>query len=44
MGTRAQTPAEIGNAVRAALASNKPAIVHIPVRSVISPYMDYVTR
>ncbi len=43
-GARAQTVDEIGAAVHAALASNKPAIVHIPVRSVISPYMDYVTR
>ncbi len=43
-GARAETPSEIGAAVRAALASDKPAIVHIPVRSVISPYMDYVTR
>ncbi len=43
-GARAETVAEIGEAVRAALASDKPAIVQIPVRSVISPYMDYVTR
>ncbi len=44
VGARAETVAEIGEAVGAALASNKPAIVHIPVRSVLSPYMDSVTR
>ncbi len=43
-GARAETPAEIGEAVRAAAAGDKPAIVQIPVRSVISPYMDYVTK
>ena len=42
-GARAETPAEIGEAVRAAAAGDKPAIVQIPVRSVISPYMDYVS-
>ncbi len=43
-GITAQTCAEIGQAAKDALASNKPAIVQIPVRSVLSPYMDYVTR
>ena len=44
VGARAETVAEIGETVGAALASNKPAIVPIPVRSVLSPYMDSVTR
>jgi acetolactate synthase-1/2/3 large subunit len=43
-GAYAQTIDEIGQAAKDALASNKPAIVQVPVRSVLSPYMDYVTR
>ena len=43
-GATARTCAEIGQAVQDALASNKPGIVQVPVRSVLSPYMDYVTR
>jgi acetolactate synthase-1/2/3 large subunit len=43
-GARAETVAGIGEAVRAALASERPAIVQVPVRSVLSPYMDHVTR
>jgi acetolactate synthase-1/2/3 large subunit len=43
-GARAETVEEIGEAVRAALAGGKPAIVQVPVRSVLSPYMDYVTK
>ena len=43
-GATARTLEEIGQAAKDALASNKPAIVQVPVRSVLSPYMDYVTR
>ncbi len=43
-GASAQTLEEIGPAVQDALASNKPAIVQVPVRAVLSPYMGYVTR
>jgi acetolactate synthase-1/2/3 large subunit len=31
-------------AVTDALASKKPALIQVPVRSVISPYMDYISR
>jgi acetolactate synthase-1/2/3 large subunit len=43
-GTRAETVEEIGEAVRAAVAGGKPAIVQVPVRSVLSPFMDYVSK
>ncbi len=43
-GAEARTLEEIGQAAKDALASGKPAIVRVPVRSVLSPYMDYVTR
>ncbi len=43
-GARAETVAEIGEAVAAALASGKPAIIQIPVRAVLSPFMDYVSK
>ena len=43
-GATARTLEEIGRAARVALASNQPALVQVPVRSVLSPYMDYVTR
>ncbi len=43
-GATAQTLEEIGQAAKDALASNKPAIVQVPVRAVLSPYMDVVTR
>ena len=33
----------IGAAITAAIASGKPAIVQVPVRSVISPYMAYIS-
>jgi acetolactate synthase-1/2/3 large subunit len=42
-GVHAETLEEIGQAVRAAHASNQPAIVQVPVRAVLSPYMDYIT-
>lgn len=34
---------EIGKAVEDALASGKPAIIQVSVRSVISPYMEYIS-
>ena len=43
-GATARTLEEIGQAVQDALASNQPAIVQVPVRAVLSPYMDYVSR
>jgi acetolactate synthase-1/2/3 large subunit len=42
-GVQARTVAEIANAIRNALASGKPAIVQIPVRSVLSPYMAHIS-
>ncbi len=38
-----RTREEIGDAIADALASGKPAIVQVSVRSVISPYMDYIS-
>lgn len=43
IGFLAQSPDEIGQAVRDAIASGRPAIVQVPVRSVISPYMAYIS-
>lgn len=43
-GTHARTPAEIAAAIRGALASGKPAIVQIPIRSVLSPYMAHISQ
>jgi acetolactate synthase-1/2/3 large subunit len=43
-GARAETVEEIAEAVAAAVASAKPAIVQIPVRSVLSPFMEYVSK
>jgi len=42
-GFIATTPEEIASAVREAHASGKPAIVQVPVRSVLSPYMAYIS-
>jgi acetolactate synthase-1/2/3 large subunit len=42
-GVVARTPAEITKAMRAALAADKPAIVQIPVLSVLSPYMAHIS-
>lgn len=42
-GYLARTPEDIGAAVKDAIASGKPAIVQVPVRSVISPYMAYIS-
>jgi acetolactate synthase I/II/III large subunit len=43
-GAHARTADEIAAAMRAALASGKPAIVQIPVRSALSPYMAHISR
>ena len=42
-GALARTPAEVAEATRAAAASGKPAIVQVPVRSAISPYMAAIS-
>ena len=42
-GTRAGTVDAIAEAVRAALRSSRPSIIQVPVRSVISPYMAYIS-
>lgn len=43
-GAAARTPEEIEKAIKAALASGKPSIVQIPVASVLSPYMAYISK
>jgi len=43
-GAYARTPDEIRDAMIKALRSGKPAVVQIPVQSVISPYMDFISR
>jgi acetolactate synthase-1/2/3 large subunit len=43
VGAFARTPDEIAKAMRAALAADKPAIVQIPVRSALSPYMAHIS-
>jgi acetolactate synthase-1/2/3 large subunit len=42
-GYFARTPEEIDAAVKQAIASGKPAIIQVPVRSVMSPYMNYIS-
>jgi acetolactate synthase-1/2/3 large subunit len=42
-GYLAETEAAIGEALRDAVAKGKPAIVQVPVRSIISPYMAYIS-
>jgi acetolactate synthase I/II/III large subunit len=42
-GAHARTAAEIASAIGNALASGKPAVVQIPVRSVLSPYMAHIS-
>ncbi|MBI3434553.1 MAG: thiamine pyrophosphate-binding protein [Proteobacteria bacterium] len=43
-GAHARTKQEIAAAIRDALASSFPAIVQIPVRSVLSPYMAHISQ
>ena len=42
-GARAETVEEFGRAMEAAHTSGKPAIVQIPMRSVLSPFMSFVS-
>ena len=42
-GYLCRTQEDIRHAVRDAMASGKPALVQVAVRSVISPYMDYIS-
>jgi acetolactate synthase-1/2/3 large subunit len=42
-GYHAHTRDEIAAAIGAAISGGKPAIVQVPVRSVISPYMDFIS-
>lgn len=44
IGFFARTPEEIGAALRSALAANRPAVIQIPVGSVISPYMAFISK
>jgi acetolactate synthase-1/2/3 large subunit len=43
MGLHADTPSEISAAVRKAIESGAPSLVRVPVKSVESPYMRYIT-
>lgn len=43
-GYTATTADEVREAIGAAIASGKPAIVHVPVRSVLSPYMAAISK
>ena len=42
-GSIARTQSEITKAMKDALAANKPAVVQIPVQSVLSPYMAHIS-
>ena len=42
IGMRAETRDELEDAVVSALASDKPALIHVPVRTVLSPFMAQV--
>ena len=44
IGLVAGTAAELGEAVRRALSENKPALIQFDVRSVLSPYMAYISK
>jgi acetolactate synthase-1/2/3 large subunit len=43
-GAFASTPAEIRDAMTKAMRSGKPSIVQIPVQSIISPYMQFISK
>lgn len=43
-GIRADSISAIQAAVRAALQSGRPSLIQVPVRSVISPYMAYISK
>jgi acetolactate synthase-1/2/3 large subunit len=40
----ASTAAEVTAAIRAALSADRPYLVQVPVASVLSPYMDYISK
>lgn len=42
--TYARTAAELSAAIRDAIASGRPHLVQVPVASVLSPYMDYISK
>lgn len=42
-GAKASTPEEIGARVTEALAGRGPAIIQVPIRPVLSPYMDFIS-
>lgn len=43
-GARADSPAEIAAALKAAMASGRAALIQVAVRAVLSPYMAYISR
>jgi acetolactate synthase I/II/III large subunit len=43
-GRKAENAGEIRQAVRDALTSGRPALVQVPVASVLSPYMSYISK
>lgn len=43
VGFRAETAPEVSEAVRAAIESGVPAVVHVPIELVESPYMHYIS-
>ena len=43
-GAHAATADEVAAATRAALASGRPALIQVRVRSVLSPYMSYISK
>jgi acetolactate synthase I/II/III large subunit len=43
-GAKAETVDDIGRVMREALASGRPALVQIPVASLLSPYMAYISK
>jgi acetolactate synthase-1/2/3 large subunit len=43
-GYLARTADEIATALKAALSSDRPSILHVPVRSVLSPYMKAISK
>ena len=43
-GRKAEAAEEIRAALKAATASGKPALIQVPVASVLSPYMAYISK
>lgn len=44
IGYHAATSDEIARAVRASIEAGKPAVIQVPVQSVLSPYMDHISH